>query len=213
MGAGTIGDVFDAHQRGRAFSYYLTGPMLGPAVGKVYRNTYIYIFIVRKLIFYMILKLITELYKNNYIHRPIFGGYLNIGLGWQSIFWFLAIICVFIWFGILFLLPETRYTAPVPESSFSATLTTQSKDTVNEENEQQQQQQRHDEKDESDVSSTANEQEKQNVTCNDKRRRKLSKEQDKEKKNRRCRFINPVAALSLLRNKNIALTVLFLGTL
>ena len=210
MGAGTIGDVFDAHQRGRAFSYYLTGPMLGPAVGKVYmiETHYIHsVLFLESLTAYMTLTLIIQLYKT--IYRPIFGGYLNIGLGWQSIFWLLAILCVFVWFGILFLLPETRYTAPVvPGSSFSATVTTQSKDTVNEENEQH-----HDEKDDSDVSSTANEQEKQNVTCNDKRRRKVSKEQDKEKKPRQCRFINPVAALSLLRNKNIALTVLFLGTL
>ncbi|KAI7847545.1 major facilitator superfamily domain-containing protein [Circinella umbellata] len=171
MGAGTIGDVFDAHQRGRAFSYYLTGPMLGPAVG------------------------------------PIFGGYLNIGLGWQSIFWFLAILCVFIWFGILFLLPETRYIQSLTPPPFSATITTQSKNSINKENEQQCSD-NHD----SDVSSTANEQENQNATCNEKRRRKLSKEKDK-KKSRQCRFINPVAALSLLQNKNIALTVLFLGTL
>ncbi|KAI9264936.1 major facilitator superfamily domain-containing protein [Phascolomyces articulosus] len=164
MGAGTIGDVFEAHQRGRAFSYYLTGPMLGPAVG------------------------------------PIFGGYLNIGLGWQSIFWFLAILCVIIWFGILFLLPETLYrTPPSLPSSPSKTM-------VEREDHMQQQ------NDENVYisSSTANEHE---IVTSGKKNKKQLKKTDHKKNSRQCHFINPVAALGLLRNKNIALTVLFLGTL
>lgn len=33
MGAGTISDIFDSHERGRAFSYYMMGPLLGPVLG------------------------------------------------------------------------------------------------------------------------------------------------------------------------------------
>lgn len=40
---------------------------------------------------------------------PIFGGYLNEGLGWRSIFWFLTILCFVIWIAIIIFLPETRY--------------------------------------------------------------------------------------------------------
>ncbi|KAI9266772.1 major facilitator superfamily domain-containing protein [Phascolomyces articulosus] len=35
LGAATIGDIFESHQRGRAFSYYMTGPLLGPALGPI----------------------------------------------------------------------------------------------------------------------------------------------------------------------------------
>lgn len=33
MGAGTIADIFEPKERGRAFSYYTCGPLLGPALG------------------------------------------------------------------------------------------------------------------------------------------------------------------------------------
>lgn len=33
MGAATIGDIFENHERGRAFSLYMAGPLLGPAIG------------------------------------------------------------------------------------------------------------------------------------------------------------------------------------
>ncbi|KAI9494085.1 major facilitator superfamily domain-containing protein, partial [Zychaea mexicana] len=35
LGAATIGDIFESHERGRAFSYYMTGPLLGPALGPI----------------------------------------------------------------------------------------------------------------------------------------------------------------------------------
>ncbi|KAI8369847.1 major facilitator superfamily domain-containing protein [Choanephora cucurbitarum] len=71
MGAGTIADIFEPHERGRAFAYYTCGPLLGPAIG------------------------------------PIVGGYLNQGLGWRSIFWFLSIVILFLWLAIVLVLPET----------------------------------------------------------------------------------------------------------
>jgi len=33
MGAGTIADIFEPHERGRAFAFYTCGPLLGPAIG------------------------------------------------------------------------------------------------------------------------------------------------------------------------------------
>ncbi|KAI9266846.1 major facilitator superfamily domain-containing protein [Phascolomyces articulosus] len=35
MGAGTISDIFETHQRGRAFAYYTAGPLLGPALAPI----------------------------------------------------------------------------------------------------------------------------------------------------------------------------------
>ncbi|ORY89210.1 major facilitator superfamily domain-containing protein [Syncephalastrum racemosum] len=35
MGAGSISDIFEAEERGRAFAYYTTGPMLGPALAPI----------------------------------------------------------------------------------------------------------------------------------------------------------------------------------
>ncbi|KAI9484053.1 MAG: major facilitator superfamily domain-containing protein [Benjaminiella poitrasii] len=35
MGAGTIADIFEPHERGRAFAYYTCGPLLGPALGPI----------------------------------------------------------------------------------------------------------------------------------------------------------------------------------
>ncbi|KAG2226713.1 hypothetical protein INT45_001060 [Circinella minor] len=35
LGAATISDIFESHERGRAFSYYMTGPLLGPALGPI----------------------------------------------------------------------------------------------------------------------------------------------------------------------------------
>ncbi|ORY89925.1 major facilitator superfamily domain-containing protein [Syncephalastrum racemosum] len=35
MGAGTIADIFEPRERGRAFSYYTCGPLLGPALGPI----------------------------------------------------------------------------------------------------------------------------------------------------------------------------------
>lgn len=35
MGAGTISDIFESHERGRAFAYYTCGPLLGPALGPI----------------------------------------------------------------------------------------------------------------------------------------------------------------------------------
>jgi MFS family permease len=35
MGAGTIADIFEPHERGRAFAYYTCGPLLGPAIGPI----------------------------------------------------------------------------------------------------------------------------------------------------------------------------------
>ncbi|CAO3679552.1 unnamed protein product [Rhizopus stolonifer] len=42
MGAGTIADIFNPQERGRAFAYYSCGPLLGPALGPIiggYLNT------------------------------------------------------------------------------------------------------------------------------------------------------------------------------
>jgi hypothetical protein len=33
LGAGTISDIYEPHERGRAFSWYTCGPLLGPALG------------------------------------------------------------------------------------------------------------------------------------------------------------------------------------
>jgi MFS family permease len=33
MGAGTLSDIYDAHERGRAMALYTCGPLLGPALG------------------------------------------------------------------------------------------------------------------------------------------------------------------------------------
>lgn len=33
LGAGTISDIYHPHERGRAFSWYTIGPLLGPALG------------------------------------------------------------------------------------------------------------------------------------------------------------------------------------
>ncbi|KAF1802737.1 major facilitator superfamily domain-containing protein [Mucor lusitanicus] len=35
MGAGTIADIFEPHERGRAFAFYTCGPLLGPAIGPI----------------------------------------------------------------------------------------------------------------------------------------------------------------------------------
>ncbi|KAI8075018.1 major facilitator superfamily domain-containing protein [Gongronella butleri] len=35
MGAGTIADVFEIHERGRAFAWYTCGPLIGPAIGPI----------------------------------------------------------------------------------------------------------------------------------------------------------------------------------
>ncbi|KAG1055827.1 hypothetical protein G6F43_002235 [Rhizopus delemar] len=35
MGAGTIADIFEPRERGRAFAYYTCGPLLGPAIGPI----------------------------------------------------------------------------------------------------------------------------------------------------------------------------------
>lgn len=35
MGAGTLSDVFEAHERGNAFAWYTCGPLLGPALGPI----------------------------------------------------------------------------------------------------------------------------------------------------------------------------------
>ncbi|KAI7857139.1 major facilitator superfamily domain-containing protein [Circinella umbellata] len=72
VGGGTIADIFEPHQRGRAFASYNAGVLLGPTIS------------------------------------PIIGGYLNEGFGWRVIFWFLSIVVLFIWLGILLILPETK---------------------------------------------------------------------------------------------------------
>jgi MFS family permease len=32
MGAGTLSDIYDAHERGRAMALYALGPLVGPAI-------------------------------------------------------------------------------------------------------------------------------------------------------------------------------------
>lgn len=36
MGAGTLSDIYDAHERGQAIALYTCGPLLGPALGYVH---------------------------------------------------------------------------------------------------------------------------------------------------------------------------------
>ncbi|KAI9315833.1 major facilitator superfamily domain-containing protein [Dichotomocladium elegans] len=132
-GAGTISDIYEAHERGTAFATYMIGPLLGPALG------------------------------------PIIGGYLNQGLGWRSIFWFLAILCFCTWVATIFFLPETRRLGA--------------------------------NKDEETAAATG---------INDVHERSLS---ENIKSMFKWRWINPVAALGLLRNTNIALTVGYLSIL
>ncbi|KAL1933038.1 hypothetical protein VTP01DRAFT_8716 [Rhizomucor pusillus] len=123
MGAGTISDIFDSHERGRAFSYYMMGPLLGPVLG------------------------------------PIIGGYLNRAFGWQSIFYFMACLSFCAWLGVLIFLPETHYIEPTKPTLRASETDTQ------------------------------------------------------QMKTKTSRFINPIAALGLLRHVNIALSVPFLGVL
>lgn len=33
LGAGSLADCFEAHERGRAYSFYVVGPIAGPAIG------------------------------------------------------------------------------------------------------------------------------------------------------------------------------------
>ncbi|KAI9303348.1 major facilitator superfamily domain-containing protein [Cunninghamella echinulata] len=120
MGAGTLSDVFEAHERGNAFAWYTCGPLLGPALG------------------------------------PIIGGFLNNGLGYKSIFYFLAIFNFVILFGIFFFLPETSQPTFLEQNSGNQTLTN-----------------------------------------NNKKRKPM----------------NPLSALNLFLNKNIALSVCFVGIL
>lgn len=130
LGAGTISDIYEPHERGRAFAYYTCGPLLGPMLG------------------------------------PIIGGFLNEGLGWRSIFYFLAIFCFLIWTGIVFGLPET-WRSPVPKiDSQNSRL-------------------------EADIE---------------------AKEEGCSKK-KKTKIINPIGALKLLLYPNIALCVLFIGSL
>lgn len=35
MGAGTIADIFEPHERGRGFAYYTCGVLIGPAIGPI----------------------------------------------------------------------------------------------------------------------------------------------------------------------------------
>ncbi|KAI8097157.1 major facilitator superfamily domain-containing protein [Halteromyces radiatus] len=123
MGAGTLADIYEAHERGRAFAWYTCGPLLGPALG------------------------------------PIIGGYLNIGFGFRATFYFLAIFNFCVFLAIFFFLPETWRPTVIP---------------------------------------TLNPQEKG---------------QQQKKKNRMKNRINPLEALNLLLNLNIALTVTFVGVL
>ncbi|KAI9269725.1 major facilitator superfamily domain-containing protein [Helicostylum pulchrum] len=129
LGAGTISDIYEPHERGRAFAYYTCGPLLGPMLG------------------------------------PIIGGFLNEGLGWRSIFYFLAIFCFLVWAGIVFGLPET-WRSPVPKiDSQNSSLEAGTE----------------------------------------------AKEECFKKK--RTKIINPIGALKLLLYPNIALCVLFIGSL
>lgn len=98
LGAGTISDIYEPHQRGRAFSLYTCGPLLGPALG------------------------------------PVIGGYLNQGLGWRSIFWFLVIFSFCLLCGIFFLLPETFRPAPAAQVLPIANEKSEKEDTTTVEN-------------------------------------------------------------------------------
>jgi DHA1 family bicyclomycin/chloramphenicol resistance-like MFS transporter len=42
---------------------------------------------------------------------PLIGGWLFVGVGWHSIFWFLALISLLLWFAVWRLLPETLHTS------------------------------------------------------------------------------------------------------
>ncbi|KAI9496395.1 major facilitator superfamily domain-containing protein [Zychaea mexicana] len=35
MGAGTLSDIYDSHERGRAYAWYVLGPIMGPAIGPI----------------------------------------------------------------------------------------------------------------------------------------------------------------------------------
>ncbi|KAI8331554.1 major facilitator superfamily domain-containing protein [Chlamydoabsidia padenii] len=128
MGAGTLADIFEAHERGRAFALYTCGPLLGPALG------------------------------------PIIGGYLGQGLGFRSIFYFLAIFNLAVLLSIFFFLPET-WRPPVTKSP---------------------------------------------VLGLDQEKAASQQQQKKKKKQSR---LNPLKALDLLLNRNIALAVTFVGVL
>lgn len=78
VGAGTIADIWEVKQRGRAMGIFYIGPLCGPLLG------------------------------------PIVGGALAEGFGWRSTQWFLTIYAGFLLIAMLFFLPETLRTSPVP---------------------------------------------------------------------------------------------------
>lgn len=64
----------------------------------------------------------------------IFGGYLNEGLGWQSIFWFLDIFCFVAWIAIIVCLHETRHVKKELSSYSYSEQTTSSEHLTNSNN-------------------------------------------------------------------------------
>ncbi|KAK4521317.1 uncharacterized protein ATC70_011932 [Mucor velutinosus] len=77
LGAGSIGDVFDVADRGKAYGVFFIGPLLGPSLG------------------------------------TLIGGFLCEFLGWQSTFYFTAIVGGVVLVLVAFFLPETvRKTRP-----------------------------------------------------------------------------------------------------
>lgn len=78
VGAGTIADIWEVKQRGRAMGIFYIGPLCGPLLG------------------------------------PIVGGALAEGFGWRSTQWFLTIYAGVLLVSMLFFLPETLRSSPVP---------------------------------------------------------------------------------------------------
>ncbi|KAG1908747.1 vacuolar DHA amino acid exporter [Suillus fuscotomentosus] len=71
IGASTLADIYEPHQRGKMMGIYYSAPLVGPSLGS------------------------------------IIGGALAQGLGWQAIFWFLAIWGSLMFLAFLFLFKDT----------------------------------------------------------------------------------------------------------
>ncbi|CAE6434345.1 unnamed protein product [Rhizoctonia solani] len=89
LGAGTLSDMYDPHERGTMMGIYFAGvrsistsPLLGPSIVS------------------------THFLRSSSLHGPIIGGGLTAGFSWRATFWFLVIFAGVSLFSFVFL-PDT----------------------------------------------------------------------------------------------------------
>lgn len=97
VGAGTIADIWDVKERGRAMGWFYLGPL----------------YVIPTLLPSRIVANICEFKRCGPLFSPVIGGALTGRFGWRSTQWFLAIYGVVLWFMMLFGLPETLRKKPV----------------------------------------------------------------------------------------------------